>query len=78
MNLITFGMIVTSGLLPIAYVATLHRFHIACQIVIWYAVIYTALPILLKDTGLPTVAIIAPPIGGITTLLLCFLMPPRK
>ena len=82
MEQVTFWMIVISGLLPVAYMATLNRFPILCQIVILYAAIYAAIPIMLTPimlthAKLPYAAMIAPPIGGITALVLYFLIPPR-
>ncbi len=77
MEQVTFWMIVISGLLPVAYMATLNKFPILCQMVILYAAIYTAIPIMLTHAKLPHAAMIAPPIGGITALVLYFLIPPR-
>ncbi len=70
-------MIVISGLLPVAYMATMNKFPLACKMVMLYATIYTLIPIMLMHAGLPTVAVISPPIGGGTALLLYFLLPPR-
>ena len=78
MEQITFSIIAISGLLPLAYMATVNKFPLTCKIVMLYAIIYTFIPIMLTHTELPTVAVISPPIGGGTTLLLYFLIPPRK
>lgn len=77
MEQIAFWMIVISGLLPVAYMATSKKFPLLCKIVVLCAVIYGLLPIPLMHTEIPHVVAIAPPVGGVTTLWLYFLTPPR-